>query len=169
MANRAIFNRQYTEFTPGSTPVWLVNGGSISSSGPSTSVDFTAGANLIAGEVVYVSGVFAVPAIAASGVDESAYRAVGITASSAAQGASVPVNLDDVATVGSANITGAAALVPGQYYYLSKSSGQLTAFTTASGTVSAANGYGAMVNLGLALSTTNFHVEIQPPVDLFGN
>ena len=169
MTNRAIFNRSYTEFTPGTTPVWLVNGGSISSSGPTTLVDFTAGADLIAGEVVYVSGVFALPATAAATATETESRAVGITTEAATQGNNVRVNIDDIASVSAANITGASALVPGQYYYLSKFTGQLTAYTTASGDVTPADGYGVMVNLGLALSTNSIHVEIQPPVLLTSN
>ena len=167
MTNRAIFNRKYTEFQPGDTPVFLVNGGGVTSSSPTSLVNFTAGADLIQGEVVYVSGVYAVPASAVSGVDSAQHQAVGLTAEAAVQNATVSVNLDDIAVVSAANLTADTQLTPGQYYYLSKSQGQLTAFSTASGTVSAGSGYAALVNLGLAVSTTGLHVEIQPPVDLF--
>tara|TARA_A100001201_G_scaffold141461_2_gene136981 strand:- start:5389 stop:5895 length:507 start_codon:yes stop_codon:yes gene_type:complete len=167
VTNRAIFNRKYTEFQPGDTPVFLVNGGGVTSSSPTSLVNFTAGADLIQGEVVYVSGVYAVPAIAVSGVDSAQHQAVGLTAEAAVQNATVSVNLDDIAVVSAANLTADTQLTPGQYYYLSKSQGQLTAFSTASGTVSAGSGYAALVNLGLAVSTTELHVEIQPPVDLF--
>ena len=167
MTNRAIFNRKYTEFQPGDTPVFLVNGGGVTSSSPTSLVNFTAGADLIQGEVVYVSGVYAVPATAVSGVDSAQHQAVGLTAEAAVQNATVSVNLDDIAVVSAANLTADTQLTPGQYYYLSKSQGQLTAFSTASGTVSAGSGYAALVNLGLALSPTELHVEIQPPVDLF--
>ena len=173
MANRAIFNRLYTEFSPGTTPVWLVNGGSISSIGPSTETFFQAGADLIPGEVVYISGVhplsFAFPASAASGVQEDQFRAVGITLAGANIFEQVPVTLDDIALVTPDNILGDTALIPGQYYFLSKVNGKLTPFSSSAGTVTVDNGYSAMTDLGLALSTTTIHVEIQPPVDLFGN
>lgn len=166
MTDRAIFNRKYTDFTPGDTQVWLVNGAGVTTSAASTQT-FTAGANLTQGQVVYVSGVYALPASAASGVAPEQYQAIGITAASAGISSGVAVNLDDIAVVSDANITADSVLIPGQYYYLSKYSGELTRYSTASGTVTAASGYAALVNLGLALSTTELHVEIQPPVDLF--
>jgi hypothetical protein len=165
MTDRAIFNRKYTSFTPGSTQVWLVNGAGVSTSAAATQ-DFTAGVDLIQGEVVYVSGVYALPASAASGVAPAQYQAIGITASAASGSSTVSVNLDDIAVVSDANITAEAALVPGQYYYLSQYDGQMTRFETISGAVSAANGYAAVVNLGLALSPTELHVEIQSPITL---
>ena len=167
MTNRAIFNRSYTEFTPGTTPVWLVNGGSITSSPPSSFFDFTAGADLIQGEVVYVSGVFALPATAAAGATQEETQAVGITTAAATAGSTVPVNLDDVVQISAANITAETNLVPGQYYYLSKFSGQLTRYTTASGSITAPDGYSALVNLGLALSPNQLSLEIQPPAEIF--
>lgn len=166
MTERAIFNRKYTDFTPGGQQVWLVNGAGVTTSAASTQ-DFTAGADLIQGQVVYVSGTYVLPASAASGVSSDKYQAIGITAAAASTSNTVAVNLDDIAVVGDINITADTVLVPGQYYYLSQYDGQLTRFSTASGTVTAASGYAALVNLGLALSTTELHVEIQPPVDLF--
>ena len=166
MTERAIFNRKYTDFTPGGTQVWLVNGAGVTTSAASTQ-EFTAGANLIQGEVVYVSGVYALPASAASGVASEQYQAIGIAAAAATASSTVAVNLDDIAVVSDANITAESVLVPGSFYYLSQYDGQLTRFSTASGTVTQASGYAALVNLGLALSTTELHVEIQPPVDLF--
>jgi hypothetical protein len=166
VTERAIFNRKYTDFTPGGTQVWLVNGAGVTTSAASTQ-NFTAGSNLIQGQVVYVSGTYALPASAASGVAPERYQAIGITAAAASNGSSVAVNLDDIAVVSDVNITADAVLVPGQFYYLSRYSGELTRYSTASGTVTAASGYAALVNLGLALSTTELHVEIQPPVDLF--
>ena len=67
MTNRATFNRNYTEYSPESTPVWLINGRGSTTSLLNTQ-DFTAGADLIQGEVVYVSGAYVLPATAASGV-----------------------------------------------------------------------------------------------------
>lgn len=165
MTERAIFNRKYTSFTPAGTQVWLTNGAGVTTSAASTQ-DFTAGANLIQGQVVYVSGTYVLPASAASGVSPDQYQAIGITAAAASASSTVAVNLDDIAVVSDANITADSVLVPGAFYYLSQYDGQLTRYSTASGTVTAASGYAALVNLGLALSTTELHVEIQPPVDL---
>ena len=54
MADRSIFNRKYTSFTPAGAEVWLINGAGVTTSLPSTQ-NFTAGSNLIQGQVVYVS------------------------------------------------------------------------------------------------------------------
>lgn len=164
--DRAIFNRRYTDFTPGNTQVWLVNGAGVTTT-PSSTQNFTAGSNLIQGQVVYVSGTYVLPASAASGVAPEVYNAIGITAASAGVSSGVAVNLDDIAVVSSANITGETALVPGQYYFLSKYSGQLTRYSTASGTVTASGGYAASVTVGLALSTSEIQIEIQPPSLLY--
>ena len=166
MTDRNIFNRSYTSYTPGGTQVWIANGNGVTTSAVSTQ-DFTAGTNLIQGQVVFVSGTYVLPASAASGVSSDQYQAIGITAEAATASSTVSVNLDDIAVVSDVNITADSQLVPGNYYYLSKSEGELTRYSTASGLVTAASGYAALVNLGLALSTTELHVEIQPPVDLF--
>lgn len=164
--DRAIFNRRYTDFTPGNTQVWLVNGAGVTTT-PSSTQEFTAGSNLIQGQVVYVSGTYVLPASAASGVAPEVYNAIGITAASAGVSSGVAVNLDDIAIVSSANITGETALVPGQYYFLSKYSGQLTRYSTASGTVTASGGYAASVTVGLALSASELQVEIGSPSILY--
>ena len=166
MTDRNIFNRRYTDYLPGGTQVWLVNGAGVTTSAASTQ-DFTAGDTLIQGQAVYVSGTYVLPATAASGVDSTQFNAIGITAAGAAASSTVPVNLDDVAVISAANLVDESTLTPGQYYYLSKYNGQITRFSTASGTVSASGGYAALVNMGIALSTTELHVEIQPPVDLY--
>jgi hypothetical protein len=164
--DRAIFNRRYTDFTPGTTQVWLANGAGVTT-GLSSTQNFTAGANLAQGTVVYVSGTYVLPATAASGVAEAQYNAIGVTAESAGVTSGVAVNLDDIAVVGSSNLTGETSLTPGQYYYLAKYTGQLTKFQTASGTVTASGGYAALVNLGIALSTTEIQLEIQSPSILY--
>lgn len=166
MTDRAIFNRKYTDFTPGNTQVWLVNGAGVTTSAARTQT-FTAGANLIQGQVVYVSGTYALPATAASGVASERYQAIGITSAAAGSSSGVAVNLDDIAVISSANLVGETSMVPGQYYYLSKYSGQLTRYSTASGTISSSGGYGATVGLGLALSTTELQVEIEQPVIIY--
>jgi hypothetical protein len=166
MTTRAIFNRQYTDYTPAGQQVWLVNGAGVTTSAAQTQ-NFTAGATLIQGQVVYVSGTYVLPASAASGVTPAQYNAIGITTQAAATSATVAVTLDDTAVVSSANLTGDTQLVPGEYYYLSKFTGQLTRYSTASGLVTLASGYAALVNIGQALSTSELQVEIEPPVVLY--
>jgi hypothetical protein len=91
---------------------------------------------------------------------------IGVTAEAAASAASVAVILDDTAVISSANLAGDTALIPGQYYYLSKYDGQLTRYSTASGLVTLASGYAALVGVGQALSTSELQVEIDPPIVL---
>ena len=164
MADRAIFNRKYTSFTPAGTEVYLINGAGITTSRPTTQ-NFTAGANLIQGEVVYVSGALVFPASAVSGIASFNFGAIGVTAASAGVTSGVAVNVDDVVVVSAANITAETTLVPGEYYYLSKFTGQLTRYTTASGSITASgtDQYQALVALGKAFSTTELEVEILPP------
>jgi hypothetical protein len=164
MANRAIFNRKYTSFTPGGTEVYLINGAGVTTTFPATQT-FTAGANLIQGQVVYVSGALVFPASALSGLAAFNFGAIGVTAASAGVTSGVAVNLDDVVVVSAANITAESALIPGEYYYLSKFNGQLTRYTTASGSITASgtDQYQALVTLGKALSTTELEVEVLPP------
>lgn len=166
MTDRAIFNRVYTSFTPGSTPVWLVNGAGVTTTPVSTQA-FTAGEDLIQGQVVALSGTYAVSASAASGSATNLLNPIGLASAAASGSTTVYVNLDDIAVVTAANIVGEAALTPGQYYYLSKYSGKLVRYSTASGTVSASGGYAVLSNLGLALSASELSVEIQPSVDLY--
>lgn len=162
MTDRAIFNRCYTDFTSGSQQVWLVNGAGVTTSAAQAR-NFTAGSTLIQGQPVYVSGTYVLPASAASGVAPERYNVIGLTAAAALTGNLVTVNLDDIAVVSDVNITADSTLVPGQYYYLSKYTGEITRYSTASGTVTAASGYAASVVVGIALSTTELHVELEPP------
>ena len=164
MTDRAIFNRRYTSYTPGTTQVWLVNGAGVTTS-PATTLTFSAGDNLIQGEVVYVSGTYVLPASAASGVDPALWSPIGITAEAAIAAADVDVILDDIAIVGSGNIVHQTALTPGQYYYLANIPGKLTASTAPSG-ITTSGLYGAMTPVGLALSASEIHVEIGSPVTL---
>jgi hypothetical protein len=164
VTDRAIFNRRYTSYTPGTTQVWLVNGAGVTTS-PATTLTFSAGDNLIQGEVVYVSGTYVLPASAASGVDPALWNPIGITAEAAIAAADVDVILDDIAIVGSGNIVHQTALTPGQYYYLANIPGKLTASTAPSG-ITTSGLYGAMTPVGLALSASEIHVEIGSPVTL---
>lgn len=164
MTDRAIFNRRYTSYTPGMTQVWLVNGAGVTTSAASTQ-NFTAGSNLIQGEVVYVSGTFVLPASAASGVSPALWNPIGITAAAASASSTVSVVLDDIAVVGSGNIIHQTSLTPGQYYYLANIPGKLTASTAPSG-ITTSGLYGALTPVGLALSPSELHVEIGSPVNL---
>lgn len=167
MTDRAIFNRKYTSFTPAGSEVWLINGAGVTTSLPSTQ-QFIAGANLIQGAVVYASGTQVFPASALSGLAAFNYSAIGITSAAAGVTSGVAINLDDVATVSSNNISAESSLIPGEYYFLSKYTGQITRYTTASGsiTTSGTDQYQALVNIGRALSTTELEVEILPPTPL---
>ena len=165
MMERAIFNRKYTSYTPGGQEVWLANGTGVTTSAAQTQ-DFVAGSTLLQGTPVYVSGVYVLSASAASGVAPEWYNVIGVTAENATIGTPVSVNLDDVAIVSAANITAESTLVPGSYYYLSQYTGEITRYSTASGTVTAASGYAALTSIGQALSTTELNVEIEVPVIL---
>ena len=94
MTERAIFNRKYTSYTPGGQQVWLANGTGVTTSAAQTQ-EFTAGASLVQGSPVYVSGTYVLPASAASGVASEQYNVIGITAEAATTGNPVAVNLDD--------------------------------------------------------------------------
>jgi hypothetical protein len=168
VTDRAIFNRKYTSYTADSTEVFLANGAGASTSSAPTTRDFTAGEDLIQGAAVYVSGVFVFNASAASGVAPFENNAIGITSEAASGLSQVNVVLDGIATTSNANLVADNDLIPGEYYYLSNSPGQITRFSTASGLVVAGSGYGALLNLGSAVSTTELSLEIQPLVDLYG-
>lgn len=165
MTDRAAFGRRYSSYQPAGTQVWLLNGTAVTTQ-PATTETFTAGADLVQGNVVYVSGTYALPAIAASGVSPAQYKAIGITTEAATTTSSVSVVLDTTAVINGATITAESSLVPGEYYYLSKYSGEVTRFSTASGVVSAASGFAALVTLGQALSLSELSLEIEAPVVL---
>lgn len=166
MTDRAIFNRKYSDYTAASQQVWLVNGAGVTTTA-ATTVEYTAASNLIQGEVVYVSGTYAVPASAASGVAATVYTPIGLTTAAANATETVTVSLDDTVVVSAANITAGTQLVPGQYYFLSQYPGQLTSYANASGLVTAASGYAALVTVGQALSPSELQIEIAPPVILY--
>jgi hypothetical protein len=76
------------------------------------------------------------------------------------------VVLDDAATIPGSQITAESALTPGETYYLSKYSGELTKYSTASGLITRASGYAALAPIGTAVSTSELQVEIGVPVIL---
>jgi hypothetical protein len=168
MAEVAIFNRKYTSFNSGGTTVYLVNGNGVTTTVQSTQ-EFTAGEALSQGNFVYVSGTSVFKASALSGLAPDNYEVIGVTAESAPTGSGVSVNIDDVAVVLSQNITADSALIPGERYYLSKYTGEITRYSTASGIISnsGTNQYQVLSSVGTAVSTSELAIEIQPPIILY--
>jgi hypothetical protein len=163
VTNRSIFNRRYTSYSPAGVEVYLLNGAGISSQLNPT-FDFELGEDLDSGSVVYVSGAVIYAASAASGVSADLAYAVGITTVSGNTGATVPVVTDEIATVDSQNITHQSTLTPGRYYYLSNVAGQVTAIPPSGITLS--GGYQASTLVGMALTQSDIHLEIDGPVFL---
>lgn len=141
----------------------------IQTGGGSVTRDFTAGEILSQGNVVFVSGTSVFKASALSGLAPENYAAIGITTTAATAGGNVTVNLDGEVTVNSGTVVTRNQLSPGIPYYLSKFSGEMTPFSTTSGTVtnSGTNQHQALVYLGKATTTTALEIEIQPPIILF--
>ena len=125
---------------------------------------YTAGETIAVGEFVCFDAGSLVKASAASGVDPVRYNTFGcaITAGNATD--TIRVNSDNIVTLSDPNITAESQLTPGESYYLSKYFGQVTKYSTASGGITFAEGYGALVYVGRALSTTQLEVEIQPKI-----
>jgi hypothetical protein len=163
VTNRSIFNRRYTSYSPAGVEVYLLNGAGISSQLNPT-FDFELGEDLDSGSVVYVSGTVIYAASAASGVSADLAYAVGITTVSGNAGATVPVVTDEVATVDSQNITHQSTLTPGRYYYLSNIAGQVTAIPPSG--ISVSGGFQASTLVGMALTQSDIHLEIDGPVFL---
>lgn len=168
MAEKSIFNRRYTSYTPDSTTVWLVNGGGVATTAASTQ-QFTAGIEMNQGAAVYVSGTYVFPATALSGEAPFKNKVIGFTAEYGYAASGVAVNLDNVVTIQDNNITADSALIPGQKYYLSKYTSQITRFTSASGAISnsGTDQYQVLAPVGTAVSTAELEVEIQPTVILY--
>ena len=137
--------------------------------GGSSERTFTAGDSIIQGDIVYVSGVSVFKASALSGLAPFSYNVVGASKGDATAGNSVSVILDGEAAITSGTITAESSLVPGEQYYLSKYSGQITRYSTASGLISNSGifQYQALVPVGRATTTTQLEVEIQPAIILF--
>lgn len=136
--------------------------------GGSVERDYTAGETVLAGDMVYVSGTQIYKASALSGIAPFNYGVVGAVKTDGAAGTIVTVNLDGEATI-TQTITADSSLVPGEVYYLSKYPGQVTRFSTASGSVtnSGTDQYQALVAIGKATTPTNIEMEIQPSIILF--
>lgn len=168
MANRNVFARSFQSVNSGGTDVWVLDGEGVSLSLPE-SQSYTAGETLIQGDFVYVSGTSVFKASALSGVAAFNYGVIGATTVAAPAGSGISVSTDGIVSIGNENVTANVSLVPGEFYYLSKYSGQITRYATASGLVSASgtNEYQVSVPVGFAVSNSELNVEIQPPVILY--
>jgi len=168
VTNRSIFNRNYSSYQSDGTTVYLANGQGVVTN-PAPEATLTAGGTLVAGMCVAASGNFVVPATALSGVTAAQFSPIGFASAGATTGQDVLINLDGVVTISDINITAESALVPGQYYYLSKFQGEIVRFSTASGIISGSgsNAYAASSPVGLAITGTQLSVEISPPVLLY--
>ena len=168
MANRNVFARSFQSVTSGGTDVWVLDGEGVSLSLPA-SQSYTAGETLIQGDFVYVSGTSVFKASALSGVAAFNYGVIGATTVAAPAGSGISVSTDGIVSIGNENVTADVSLVPGEFYYLSKYSGQITRYATASGLVSASgtNEYQVSVPVGFSVSNSELNVEIQPPVILY--
>ena len=71
---------------------------------------------------------------------------------------------DEIATVDSQNITHQSTLTPGRYYYLSNVAGQVTAIPPSG--ISISGGFQASTLVGMALTQSDIHLEIDGPVFL---
>jgi hypothetical protein len=168
VANRNVFARSFQSVNSGGTDVWVLDGEGVSLSLPE-SQSYTAGETLIQGDFVYVSGISVFKASALSGVAAFNYGVIGATTVAAPAGSGISVSTDGIVSIGNENVTADVSLVPGEFYYLSKYSGQITRYATASGLVSASgtNEYQVSVPVGFAVSNSELNVEIQPPVILY--
>lgn len=168
MANRNVFARSFQSVNSGGTDVWVLDGEGVSLSLPE-SQSYTAGETLIQSDFVYVSGTSVFKASALSGVAAFNYGVIGATTVAAPAGSGISVSTDGIVSIGNENVTADVSLVPGEFYYLSKYSGQITRYATASGLVSASgtNEYQVSVPVGFAVSNSELNVEIQPPVILY--
>ena len=175
LAGSSEFNVDFNEVFQGSVSGQILAAGSntvlssgnyitISGTDVSSVKTYTAGETIAVGEFVCFDAGSLVKASAASGVDPVRYNTFGcaITAGNATD--TIRVNSDNIVTLSDPNITAESQLTPGESYYLSKYFGQVTKYSTASGGITFAEGYGALVYVGRALSTTQLEVEIQPKI-----
>jgi len=168
VTERAIFNRRYTSYTPGSDTVWLINGGGVTTSSQVTQ-EFTVGSDMEQGTPVYVSGTVIFPAVALSGEADFKNKVIGFTTAYGYTASGVAVNTDGVVILQGKNITADNTLIPGETYYLSKYTGQVTRFSTASGIISNSgiDQYQVLAPVGTAVSASELEVEIQSPIALY--
>jgi len=175
LVNSTEFNIDYNQVFQGSVSGHVLAEGSntvlpsgdyitVSGTDISSVKNYTAGESISVGQFVCFDAGSLVKASAASGVDSTRYNTFGCAITAGSVSDTIKVNSDNIVTLSSSNITADAALTPGESYYLSKFYGEVTRFSTTSGTITFAEGYGALVYVGRALSTTQLEVEIQPKI-----
>ena len=175
LVNNTEFNIDYNQVFQGSVSGHVLAEGSntvlpsgdyitVSGTDISSVKNYTAGESISVGQFVCFDAGSLVKASAASGVDSTRYNTFGCAVTAGGVSDTIKVNSDNIVTLSSSNITADAALTPGESYYLSKFYGEVTRFSTTSGTITFAEGYGALVYVGRALSTTQLEVEIQPKI-----
>ena len=175
LVNSTEFNIDYNQVFQGSVSGHVLAEGSntvlpsgdyitVSGTDISSVKNYTAGESISVGQFVCFDAGSLVKASAASGVDSTRYNTFGCAVTAGGVSDTIKVNSDNIVTLSSSNITADAALTPGESYYLSKFYGEVTRFSTTSGTITFAEGYGALVYVGRALSTTQLEVEIQPKI-----
>lgn len=120
--------------------------------------DLTANENIAVGQPVYVSGNNTVNLADAS--DTSTANVIGFAISSANATESVIVRTEGFVTLADwTTVTGSAALIPGQQYFLSIAEGKMAISPPASA--------GEVVaRLGTAITTTKFDIEVNEVVIL---
>lgn len=175
LVNSTEFNIDYNQVFQGSVSGHVLAEGSntvlpsgdyitVSGTDISSVKNYTAGESISVGQFVCFDAGSLVKASAASGVDSTRYNTFGCAITAGGVSDTIKVNSDNIVTLSSSNITADVALTPGESYYLSKFYGEVTRFSTTSGTITFAEGYGALVYVGRALSTTQLEVEIQPKI-----
>ena len=121
--------------------------------------------------LVFVSGVEVFKASALSGLAPFNYQAIGVVENTTeiSGGSVCNIVLDGETIISGTAIVDSSSLVAGETYYLSKYSGKITRYSTASGFVtnSGTDQHQALVVLGKATTSQHLEVEIQPPIILF--
>jgi hypothetical protein len=175
LSNNTEFNIDYNQVFQGSVSGHVLAEGSntvlasgvyitVSGTDVSSIKTYSAGETIAVGQFVCFDAGLLVKASTASGVDPVRYNTFGCAITAGNTNDAIKVNSDSIVTLGSSNITADTQLTPGESYYLSKFAGQVTKFSTASGNIAFTEGYGALVYVGRALSTTQLEVEIQPKI-----
>lgn len=132
----------------------------------SSVTSYTAGETIEVGDFVCFDAGSLVKASASGGVAVARHSPIGAASSSGTAGQTVRINSDNIVVLSDANIYGETQLTPGEDYYLAADYGQITRYSSTPAGITASGGYGALVYVGRALSTTQLEVEIQPKVIL---
>ena len=170
MADRTIFNRTYTAFTPNDTTTYLLNGGlRATASGFNPTIDIIAGEDMSQGTPVYVSGVTSAlrcfPAWGSSSAQNFEVAVIGFTDGPATKDDVVTIDVDGIVTIPGSQVSGEDALTPGRPYFLSEYRGEVTQQASPSGTITQPD-YKVSAPVGVAVTTTSLTIEIGAPTFL---